>query len=606
FLLLYGLGVALCLVAGGLVYRFAAPLTTHLVWAGGLLVLLVSAALAPRGADRQAAWSRRDWLAVAALVVLSLALFGWHLTSVPPEVHGDDAEVGLDAIRLLDEFNLFGAGWFELPRFHALPTAIGLQLFGINLFGLRATSVGLGIATVLLLFAVARRLWSFEVALLAAVLLAGQRFFIHLSRTGYHYIDTPFLALLAVWLLLRLWHDRRLDAAVYCGIALGLGIQTYYASRLVPPLLALTWLLWLRGTPAAERRGRVAAFALIVVAALAVAAPMFGYFAHDWAAFWERTRDTSMFTPAAQAHLAYGYGTQSVVAILAIQLRAAFSLFNLTPDNSMQYGLGGALFDPASAALFVLGVGLILARLAERRAQMVLLWTLLPLIAGGALTIDAPFYPRISGLMPFAVLIVALALMHCWSLARWTLPERRGGWLAGALLAAAVGLIYSDNLRSYFLDYAPNHRHSPGVEISAFVRRHGAGKTTYMLGGAPGFFIRHGAISFQTYGYKTRDIENPTEALAHQPFDPATSLFVVMPQGVHLVPQLEATVGPLDLQTHRNRHGAVAFLTAVPHATGEASDPPDLLLQGHPPGALARGFATALDLAARAARGVLT
>ena len=41
-----------------------------------------------------------------------------------------------------------------------------------------------------------------------------------------------------------------------------------------------------------------------------------------------------------------------------------------------------------------------------------LLWTLLPLIAGAALTVDTPFYPRISGLVPFAVLLVALALWH--------------------------------------------------------------------------------------------------------------------------------------------------------------------------------------------------
>ena len=119
-----------------------------------------------------------------------------------------------------------------------------------------------------------------------------------------------------------------------------------------------------------------------------MAAPLFGYFAHHWADFWERTRDTSMFTPAARHHLGYGYGTENLGVILAIQLRAALSLFNLTGDNSVQYGYGGALLDPLSGALFVLGAGVAVAGLRQRRLRLILLWTLLPLIGGAALTVD--------------------------------------------------------------------------------------------------------------------------------------------------------------------------------------------------------------------------
>ena len=189
---------------------------------------------------------RKTAAAFAIVAVVATALFFWDLTSMPPEVHGDDAEVGNDAVRLLDEqFNLFTTGWFELPMFHAFPTAVGLKIGGVDLVGLRGTSAVLGLLSVLLLFAVARRLWGLEVAVLSALLLASSRYFIHLSRTGYHYIDTPFLSILAIFLLLRLWYDFRLGAAVWCGIFFGVGIQTYYASRLVPVLLALTFLLWL-------------------------------------------------------------------------------------------------------------------------------------------------------------------------------------------------------------------------------------------------------------------------------------------------------------------------------------------------------------------------
>lgn len=258
-LALVGLGVVLCGAAAVLVYRFATPTVTHLIWAAGLLAFAVAALLAPRtpssleplsGAQR---WGLIGVCAFTALTLLA------DLGGLPTEVHGDDAEVGLDALRLIAQFNLFGAGWFELPRFHAFPSAVGLWLVGYDLTGLRAASAALGVAGVLLVFAVGRRLWSVEVGLLAALLLAGERFYVHLSRAGYHYIDTPVLGLLAVWLLLRLMQGGRLGAAIWCGIALGLGIQTYYASRLVPPLIALTWLSLMftrRSSPPFEKGGQ--------------------------------------------------------------------------------------------------------------------------------------------------------------------------------------------------------------------------------------------------------------------------------------------------------------------------------------------------------------
>lgn len=600
-----GLGLGLCLLAGALVYRTAAVPVTHGLWAAGLLALAVGGVLAPAPPSRLAPLTPPQRGGLAAIALLAVVVCFAGLTSVPAEVHGDDAEVGLDAIRLLANFDLFGSGWFELPRFHALPTALGLRLFGISLFGLRATSAVLGVAGVLLLFGVVRRLWNADLALLAALLLVGQRFYLHLSRTGYHYIDTPVLALLAVWLMLRLWQDGRLGAALWCGIALGLGIQTYYASRLVPLLLALTWLAWLPETPRGQRRARLLQLVVIAVTALAVAAPMFGYFAHHWADFWERTRDTSLFTPAARHHLSFGYGTERFGLILAIQLRAALSLFNLTGDNSVQYGYGGPLLDPAGAALFVLGVGLMLAGLRQRRLRLLAVWTVLPLIAGAALTLDTPFYPRISGLVPFAAVLVALALWHLRTVLAAAVPTRAGAALVATLLGAAIALILAVNWRTYFVDYAPRYRHSPAVEIAAFVNRHGAGRTTYMIGGAPAFFIRHGTITFLTWGKDTRDVENLDAFLRHGRFDPARSAFVIMPQGIDLIPRLEQAVGPLQLQTHRRKGGDVAFLTAVPRAAGDAPDPPALLQQAAEPGPIGTALGRVLAASERLAAAVL-
>ena len=567
FWLLFAAGTLLCAASAFAVYAGMRPWITHGTWLLGLAAYAGAATCTWRSGESRRA-RRRTAAAVALLLVVSGLLFGWRLTSLPPEVHGDDAEVGLDAIDLIQRrpFDLFETSWFKLPRFHALPTAIGLEIFGINLLGLRATSFALGVATVLLLFGFTRRLWGFETALLAALILASMRFFIHLSRTGFHYVDTSFLSVLTAWLFVRVWRDRHLGAAVCCGIALGLGIQTYYASRIVPLLLLVTWLIWLIGTEREDLPARLAGFAVLSIAALATAAPMMGYFLHHPAEFWDRTADTSIFSAQAWPHVSYGYKTDSLLSAALLQLRAALSLFNLTADTSLQYGFPGPLLEPVSAVLFVLGVGLAVGKLCRRHYQLLLLWTAIPLIAGAALTIDAPFYPRISGILPFVAVLVALALHHLASALRAVVPAGTGRWTAGLAVAGLLLAIFSNNVRSYFLEYSPSHRLSPAVEISAWVREHGVGKTTYMVGGAPAFFMRHGTIRFLTHGYDTRDIPDLASRLRTQKPDPARSVFIVMPRGDDLIPQLLAAVGPADVEAQRNERGEILFYTVVPAA----------------------------------------
>ncbi|MFQ5666501.1 MAG: ArnT family glycosyltransferase [Candidatus Binatia bacterium] len=563
---LFGAGSLTCFVAGILTRGHAPPPTTQPVWLCGML-LLAASALLPWRCRRWHLPSPRVLAAVLLILLFASGLFGWHLATTPPEVHGDEAEVGNDALRLLQRspFNLFTTGWYGLPMFHAVPAAAGLSLFGVNLLGLRLPSAVMGVGSVLLLFVLAYRFWGFEVACISAVLLTSARFFIHLSRTGYHYIGTPFISVLVAWLFSRAWEDRSLPAAVWCGIALGLGIQGYFATRLVPVLLTCTFLLWLAGSKRSLVRARTTGFAVIVVAACATAAPMIGYFSHHWGLFWARTRGTSVFTEGAIAHLSYGYGTNDLARILLIQARKAFTLFNATGDTSLQYGyVAGGLFDPLTAVLFLLGCAALCARPRQRAHLLVLLWIIIPVVAGAALTIDAPFFPRISGTVPFAALAAAVGLRSLLASIRAVLPRSSGRVAAGAVAASVLAAVFANNVHSYFWEYAPHHRHGPAVDISAWIRAHGAGKTTYLVGGAPSFSIKHGTIRFLTHGLTTRDIPDLDAYLRRRHLDPASSLFVIMPRGHDLVRKLSAAVGPLAVKAHRNIHNQIDFYTGVP------------------------------------------
>lgn len=592
FWLLFGAALALCAGAGIAVAWRADPLVTHGVWGAGMLSLGIGALSTNRGRQRQA----RPWQEVAALALVIVAcgvLFGWEITTLPLDVHGDEAEIGLDALRLLEStpFNLFRTGWFRLPIFHAVPTAIGLELFGHDLLGLRATSAVIGTITVVLTFALARRLWNLEVAIVSAVVLATGRYFIHLSRTGYHYIDTPWVSVAVLLLFLTAWRERRLGAAVWCGIVLGLGMQTYYASRLVAPLLVVTWLLWLWRSDPTRRRARLAALLVTGITAVATAAPMIGYFADHWIDLWRRSIDTSVFSPGAAAHLAEGYPGFSFPHIVLIQLREALLLFNVTADTSLQYGHPLALLDPISAVFFVVGFAGVCTAITMRRAQLLFLWIVTPVIVGGALTIDAPFYPRISGALPFVAITIALGITQLLNALRAValrLPHRAGATLERdgthvrsrrIVTAGAVGLITvavlsattADNLRSYFIDYAPYNRNGPAIDIAHWIKATGAGPT-YMIGAAPRFSIRHGTIRFINHGVAVRDIEDLDAALDEGSLDPATSRFIIMPGALSSLRRLQDALGPMHVERHRDQH-AVQFYTAVPKVQDGAPAP---------------------------------
>jgi len=208
------------------------------------------------------------------------------------------------------------------------------------------------------------------------------------------------------------------------------------------------------------------------------------------------------------------------------------------------------------------------------------LWTAIPLVAGAVLTIDTPFYPRISGLVPFAVLAVALALGLVLEAIRAAVPGAWGRRLSLVLAAAAVAAIAAVNLRTYFVDYAPHHRHWAAVEMSAWIREHGAGKKAYVIGAAPRFYVRHGAIRFLTWGYATHDIVDLDTELRTQPPDPRNSIFVVLPASESSIPKLTAALGEADLETVRDTRGAVAFIGVIPKVAKDVAAPASPLKNG--------------------------
>lgn len=205
---------------------------------------------------------RRPHATVAALTFLAALLSIWGLASQHPT--SDDVNVAVSA-RTFVESGVPGPTMWYHPPLRSVLVFASLQLFGPGVSGVKGVSVLLGVASVPLLWLVARRLLgSDSAALIATFLWTIDALRVGFSRQAINDVYLAYFPLAALACLLPAFRRWRPGAVLAGGILFGLGIASKWAV-LVPLGLALGGFLVhaLRDTEAAVplRRAR-AAFAV--------------------------------------------------------------------------------------------------------------------------------------------------------------------------------------------------------------------------------------------------------------------------------------------------------------------------------------------------------
>lgn len=424
-------------------------------------------------------------LAATSVLLAAAALRLWGLASLPPALQFDEAHNAIDAARFLDGLRpLFlpdnGGREVLLTWLHA-PLLAALGRANPEL-ALRFVSAAVGLLTIALLMpALGRLLDARRVGLLAGAYLALSYWHLHFSRYGIRAILAPLWATGAV---LAWWRaiggppreqggeearasvpgaasdetdgpsadarpgGRTADVgrpprpwwawAALCGVMLAGAVWSHPSGRLLPFVLVLHG-LWRLG--ASWRAGRadwgpIKALAVAGLVSLLLFAPL-GL--HFWTHPWLFTSHASDVSLAAVAEADHG---GSVARALAGQAEAVAGMFFLEGDPSTFHNLPGLpVFDPLSAVLAVLGLGVALAALlgwgrpgrtrADRdRAALLAVWLgvmLLPTL----LSDRPPNYSRAIAALPVIVALPALGMD--WALRRAT-PRVPYGWRAAALL----------------------------------------------------------------------------------------------------------------------------------------------------------------------------
>ena len=412
---------------------------------------------------------RRALLAVFLIALFLRVLF---LERLPDSVTADELDFASNALEVVSGQGpgLFGLDWTPEPALGLHFIVGSWQLFGMTLFAERLVAAVLTALAVLPFYALLRRLVPAEAALPAALLFACARWLLLFGRSGWNNGDMVLFMLLGAWALTLALERPGRRAWLAFGACLALLLYGYFAGRAV----VLAFALYLAGVLARQAlagdgeqlRRTAAGAALAALTCIVLFLPEVPTIAAHWQAFNQRTAAVFILNQPldpgeTRAELLGRQAWTAARSFLFMDPTAGASAGGRTARYRAP---GQSWLDPASAALYLAGMAVALAR---RRTGMALWWCLLliPLAATQVLSSDTPDGARgLAAVAPMYV-FVAVTLDALLRAARG-----RVAWLPGALLAAAalVGLYNVASYARWVQSPEAVQARQPGVPVSGF------------------------------------------------------------------------------------------------------------------------------------------
>jgi hypothetical protein len=369
---------------------------------------------------------RQTWAYITMLLLVLLVAAGlrlYRLPELPLGLHYDEAANGILAGEIARGVKtpVFIPSYTGKEVLFFYWAALWMKLLGAMPLALRLSAALIGIATIGATTWAVRELLHGQrdarwIALLAAAFLATSFWHLVLSRYGFRAVTQPLMQTLtvaALWRGLRLSEEkgkRGLLWLMLAGLCCGLTAYTYLATRAFPIPLAAA-LLTILIADGGRRRARLGQLALFIAVAALILAPL----VHYWL-----THPGSLMTRTNQ--VAAASWSEAWAGI-----RACLGMFFLQGDPYIRFNVPRRpLFDPISAALFLLGIIIVIRRPVPRSAKpsgvpssprplasRIFLLTYLPaMLLPSALAVGdiTPSNLRAVGLLPFIYLFPALSI----------------------------------------------------------------------------------------------------------------------------------------------------------------------------------------------------
>ncbi len=499
----------------------------------------------------------RSLYPLLALILASLAIGMFRLTDVPVTVHGDEGMVGLFARKILNGniSTFFSTSWYAIPQFFFFIPSCGLYLFGDNLWGLRMSTVIMGALCMIPFFLLVRAWWGTRVAFLTALLLIANHWFIHLMHCGVNYVQVSFftITVLALWAYANA--RKSIELLLVSGAVLGLSLLSYQANHLLP-LLWIASQLWLLILRKISWRWFLASIALPLFIMTLIIAPLL---THDYiksgktTMFSSRSNAVVIWSPQNQRHLNGVYRADDDVSVIwREQTKRALLSTVLYPDASVQFHGHAPMLDCVTAIFFMIGIVLACYRFFEPRWSVPVGWMLAILLVGGALTVDAPFYPRLAGACTLLFFPIAGLLSNLLS------QTRRNSHIAGLVFSGvfiiAAGFL---NLHQYFNIYAnqisPKSVHYIQTKMAYAIAERDPEEYIYVFKGSH-LAYNSGTVLFLAGNRPGEDLMDIPSNWRSDPF----SVFVDSKRD-DIIPILKEKLSTFTITQHKSSDGQLLF-----------------------------------------------
>lgn len=383
-------------------------------------------------------------------VFLLAALFRlYQLESLPPGFTGDEAWLGIDAAEILKK------GWigiyipghaFGYQALHAYLAALPIGFFGQTITATRLAAVFPGMMSLVFFYLLSRHLFAFPIRLFSLALLAVSRWHIHFSRLAFPGIMlTPLFAVMSLFFFLEAIKSKRKQDFILSGLALGLGINSYFFfAATLATFGALVLILGLTNKKIRWLFQKKLVWLLLPV--MILVAPLGHQFIKSPELVGGKWEFRNIFSPQNRKLLVSSgqVKTDSWFSITAHQTKATLGGFFRSGDtDGLNNYPGLPLLEFPLSIFFLIGIGAAIWRISKLPNYFLLVWFLFS-ITTGILTESAPNAKRIVDASLPTFLLIGNGFNFLW--------EKRGKKI---LFLAGIVFLYSAvfNYQAYLIKY---------------------------------------------------------------------------------------------------------------------------------------------------------
>jgi len=425
-------------------------------------------------------------LLIAATALVFFFRF-YQTASIPPEPFSDHAEKILDVYDISQgDTQIFFIRNTGREAFQMYWTLLVAKLFGTGLsfLSLKLGTAILGFLTLPFIYLLGKEIGGRRVGLFAFILTGIGYWPNVISRVGLRFPLYPLFVAPTLFFLIRGLRTRNRNDFLLSGLFLGLGLHGYSPFRIVPFVVVAAFVLyWLHDQSKGARKDSLIWLMLLGLTSLFIFLPLLRYWFDDPQMFGFRamTRLSSLENPI----------TEPLFNIFFSNVWNALKMFNFDDGEIWVHSvMNRPALDVISAALFIIGVVLVLVRYIRNRHWLDLFLLvsipllLLPSILSLAYPGENPALNRASGAYIPAFLLGAMALD---GLVTAIGVERKRAFVAWGLVGILLLISARQNYDLVFHQYNDSFRGGSwntsdmGKVVKEFEQTYGSTDTVWIV-----------------------------------------------------------------------------------------------------------------------------